>query len=80
MGGTAPPSARAARECSNGYKIDAAVDVATGLPLALSVRSAKHAEQNFALALIDAANARRFSVQTAIMDKGYDSNTIHAWS
>ena len=62
-----------------GYKIDAAVDVATGLPLAWGVRSAKHAEQKFALALIDAAKARGFRVDTAIMDKGYDSGELHFW-
>ena len=60
-----------------GYKVDAAVDVATGLPLAWSVRSAKHAEQNFALALIDQTKAQGFKVQTAIMDKGYDSGPLH---
>jgi hypothetical protein len=60
-----------------GYKIDAAVDVATGLPLAWDVRSAKHAEQSFAMALIKAAQDRGFRVKTAIMDKGYDSGLIH---
>lgn len=62
-----------------GYKIDAAVDVATGLPLAWSVRSAKYAEQTFALALIRTARERGFRISTAIMDKGYDSNHIHQW-
>ena len=61
-----------------GYKIDAAVDVATGLPLAWGVRSAKYAEQKFALPLIERAKARGFQVQTAIMDKGYDSGLVHA--
>jgi hypothetical protein len=60
-----------------GFKIGAAVDVATGLPLAWDVRTAKHAEQNFALPLIEKAKARGFNVQTAIMDKGYDSGLVH---
>jgi hypothetical protein len=62
-----------------GYKIDAAMDVATGLPLAWDVRTAKEAEQHFALPLIDAARKRGFKIQTAIMDKGYDSGHIHGW-
>lgn len=62
-----------------GFKIDAAVDVATGLPIAWDVRTAKHAEQNFALSLIRKARERGFNISTAIMDKGYDSNTIHGW-
>jgi hypothetical protein len=61
-----------------GFKIDAAVDVATGLPVAWDVRTAKHAEQNFAVALIDAAKGRGFDVRNAIMDKGYDSGVIYA--
>jgi IS5 family transposase len=62
-----------------GYKIDAAVDVATGLPIAWDVRSARHAEQDYALPLIRRVRERGFQVQTAIMDKGYDSNHTHGW-
>src|SRR5205823_2219686 len=36
-----------------GYKIDAAVDVATGLPVAWDVRTAKHHEDDFAVPLIN---------------------------
>jgi len=62
-----------------GYKLDAAVDVATGLPVAWDVRTAKDAEQTYALPLIRRVRERGFQVQTAIMDKGYDSNHIHGW-
>jgi Transposase DDE domain len=62
-----------------GFKIDAAVDVATGLPLAWDVRTAKHAERNFALTLIDKAKRRGFKVGTAIMDRGYDGEELHFW-
>jgi Transposase DDE domain len=60
-----------------GYKGHAAVCTATDLPLAWTTESAKHAEQTFALALIDAARERGFKVRTAIMDGGYDSAPIH---
>jgi len=53
-----------------GYKVHAAVCVATGLPLAWTVETAKAAETNFALGLIDATRARGFDPRTAIMDKG----------
>jgi Transposase DDE domain/Transposase domain (DUF772) len=61
-----------------GYKVHAAVCVATGLPLAWTVETARAAESNFALGLIDAARLRGFAVKTAIMDKGYDIGPIHA--
>jgi IS5 family transposase len=60
-----------------GYKLHAAVDVATDLPLAWTVQTAKASEHNFALPLIDKAKARGFDVRTAIMDKGYDGQPIH---
>jgi hypothetical protein len=60
-----------------GYKVHAAVCVATGLPLAWTVETASAAETNFALGLIDAVKARGFAVTTAIMDKGYDNGPIH---
>src|SRR5450755_1156096 len=62
-----------------GYKVHAAVDVATGLPLAWQVATAKDSEQTFALGLIDKIKTRGFSQQTAIMDKGYDSGELHFW-
>ena len=60
-----------------GYKVHAAVCVATGLPLAWTVETAKAAETTFALGLIDAARERGFDPRTAIMDKGYDNGPIH---
>jgi transposase len=60
-----------------GYKVHAAVDTLTGLPLAWTIETAKAAEVNFALPLIDAAKARGFAMRTAIMDKGYDTGPIH---
>jgi hypothetical protein len=60
-----------------GYKIHAAVDVATDLPLAWTVDTASRAEQTFALGLLDAAHERGFAIKTAIMDAGYDSEPIH---
>jgi hypothetical protein len=60
-----------------GYKIHAAVCVDTGLPLAWTVQSARHAEANFALPLIDAVREQGFSVAVAIMDKGYDNGPIY---
>jgi hypothetical protein len=60
-----------------GYKIHAAVDTLTGLPVAWTVETASANEQNFALPLIDTARERGFAVKAAIMDKGYDSGPIH---
>ncbi|MHB1809702.1 MAG: transposase [Solirubrobacteraceae bacterium] len=60
-----------------GYKVHAAVDTLTGLPLAWTVETAKDAEANFALPLLDVVRARDFAVRTAIMDKGYDNGPIH---
>jgi len=60
-----------------GYKVHAAVCVATGLPLAWTVETASAAETNFALGLIDATRERGFNPRTAIMDKGYDNGPIH---
>ena len=60
-----------------GYKVHAAVDTATGLPVAWTVETASAAEANFALGLIDTARSRGFAVRTAIMDKGYDNGPIH---
>jgi transposase len=53
--------------------------VATGLPLAWKVATAKDSEQTFALGLIDKIKTRGFRVQTAIMDKGYDGDPMHFW-
>jgi hypothetical protein len=60
-----------------GYKLHAAVDTATGLPLAWEVRAAKDAEATAALPLIDATRARGFAIETCAMDKGYDNGPIY---
>lgn len=60
-----------------GYKVHAAVCVATGLPLAWTVETASAAETNFALGLIDATREPGFKPSVAIMDKGYDNGPIH---
>ncbi len=60
-----------------GFKVHAAVDTLTDLPLAWRIETASAAEANFALPLIDAAKARGFAMRTAIMDKGYDTGPIH---
>jgi Transposase DDE domain len=62
-----------------GYKVHAAVDVATGLPLAWSIQSARESEHNFALPLIDKAQGRGFDIKHAITDKGYDGTPLHDW-
>jgi transposase, IS5 family len=60
-----------------GYKVHAAVDTATGLPVAWEVRTASDAETTVALPLIDTARERGFAVSTAIADKGYDNGPFH---
>jgi hypothetical protein len=60
-----------------GYKVHAAVDTLTGLPMAWTVETAKDAETTFALGLLDTVRERGFAVGTAIMDKGYDNGPIH---
>ena len=60
-----------------GYKVHAAVDTLTGLPLAWTVETAKDAETTFALGLLDTVRESGFKVATAIMDKGYDNGSIH---
>jgi len=60
-----------------GYKVHAAVDTLTGLPMAWTVETAKDAETTFALGLLDTVRERGFAVRNAIMDKGYDNGPIH---
>lgn len=57
----------------HGYKVHAAVDTLTGLPMAWTVETAKDAETKFALGLLDAVRERGCAVANAIMDKGYDN-------
>jgi hypothetical protein len=60
-----------------GYKIHAAVDVATDLPLAWNVESGNEQDQHFAVGLIDQVRQRGLPVETAAMDTGYDNNLIY---
>jgi len=60
-----------------GYKVHAAVDTLTGLPVAWEVRTASAAETTVALPLLDAVKAGGFDVHNAIADKGYDNGPFH---
>lgn len=60
-----------------GYKVHAAVDTLTGLPVAWEVHTASTAETTVALPLLDSVKAAGFDVRIAIMDKGYDNGPIH---
>ena len=60
-----------------GYKLHAAVDTLTGLPIAWEVHTASAAETTVALPLLDAVKAAGFAVRHAIADKGYDNGPFH---
>jgi hypothetical protein len=60
-----------------GYKVHAAADTLTGLPVAWEVRTASEAETTVAPPLIDTARERGFVVKIAIADKGYDNGPFH---
>jgi IS5 family transposase len=60
-----------------GYKVHAAVDAATGLPLAWEVRTATDPEAKAALGLVDSVLERNLEVKTCIMDKGYDGGFVY---
>jgi hypothetical protein len=55
-----------------GYKLHQLVCVATGLPLAWRVATAKDSESSFAVPLLEAVTGRRFRPEVAVMDMGYD--------
>lgn len=61
-----------------GFKLHMAVCTATDLPLAWQVETARHHESNFVAPLLDKLHARGFTPRTAALDKGYDSNRVHA--
>src|SRR5439155_10183876 len=69
-------STRAA-ESFYGFKIQAAVCIRTELPMVWRIETARAHESSFALPLLDAAIARGLKPETAVMDKGYDTNAIH---
>jgi hypothetical protein len=60
-----------------GYKVHAAVCTTTGLPLAWNVRTAKDSALPEVPLLLDTVKARGFTVDFAILDKGYDSESIY---
>ena len=61
-----------------GYKLQMAVCTETDLPLAWQVETARHHESNFVAPLLDKLRARGVQPRTAALDKGYDSNRVHA--
>ena len=60
-----------------GYKVHAVVDVATELPVAWEVRTAKDSEAVRVPDLLDATRARGFDPTTAILDRGYDHTPVY---
>jgi hypothetical protein len=60
-----------------GYKLHAAVCVATGLPLAWRVESARVTELQGAMPLLDSLRERGFAPETCAADKGYDYGPYH---
>lgn len=56
-----------------GYKIHAAVDVTTGLPLSWETRTARDAEVPVVASLLDALAASGIRPSVCIADKGYDA-------
>jgi transposase, IS5 family len=61
-----------------GYRLHLAVDVATDLPVAWTVETARDHETRFAAPLLDTAKRRGALAATAALDKGYDIGRIHA--
>jgi hypothetical protein len=61
-----------------GYKIHAAADTLTGLPVAWQVRTASEAETTVALPLIDAARERGFAVKVAIAEPSSFARVVTA--
>ena len=61
-----------------GFKVHAAVDTATGLPVAWQVETAKDSEIPLVPVLLDAAAGRGFAPSVAVLDRGYDSETVYA--
>ena len=60
-----------------GYKVHAAVDVASGLPVAWATHTAKDAEVPVVPSLLDAMRGNGFHPVTYAMDKGYDAGTVY---
>jgi len=60
-----------------GYKVHCAVDIATGLPVAWQVETAKDSEIPMVPVLLDSAMERGFAAQVAILDRGYDTEALY---
>jgi transposase len=60
-----------------GYKLQAAVCAATGLPVAWSTETARDNESTFVAPLIDTAKRRGAMAATCAMDKAYDVNRVY---
>ena len=60
-----------------GYKLHAAVDTATELPIAWTVKASGEPEQGEVGALLDAVAGRGFTPGVCVMDKGYDGQPMH---
>lgn len=60
-----------------GFKLQAAVCTATGLPVAWTVETAKANESRFVVPLIDSAKRRGALAATAAMDRAYDVNRVY---
>ncbi|MCW2987242.1 MAG: transposase family protein [Solirubrobacterales bacterium] len=61
-----------------GYRLHAAVCVATDLPVAWTVETARDHETLSVAPLIETARRRGAMVATAALDKGYDNNRVYA--
>jgi len=60
-----------------GYKVHAVVDVATELPVAWQVETAREAESPKVPGLLDLVRSRGFEPTTAILDRGYDNAPVY---
>jgi transposase, IS5 family len=61
-----------------GFKLHCAVDTATDLPLAWTVRAANEPERGEVPGLLDALATHGFTPAVAVMDKGYDGEPMYA--
>jgi hypothetical protein len=61
-----------------GYKVHAAVDTKTNLPIAWRVETARDSEYEHMPSLLDTVIRRGFTPGTCAMDKGYDGSAMYA--
>jgi Transposase DDE domain/Transposase domain (DUF772) len=60
-----------------GYKVHAVVCTVTGLPVAWQVATAKDSELPLVGPLLDATTGRGFTPAVAVLDRGYDAETVY---